>query len=121
MQRILIIDDAQFMRFTYRRILAKTEAEIVGEAENGPDGVALYVQHRPDSVILDLTLPGMSGQDVLREIRRIDPAARVIVVSAMGQDAFVRECLEEGARSFISKPFKEHTLLLALGLEKKLE
>ncbi len=118
MIRVMVVDDALYMRFTYRRILKDTEAEIVAEAENGYEAISLYKKERPDYVLLDLTMPGLSGQDVLEEILKIDPAAKVIVVSAMGQDIFIKNCLQRGARSFIIKPFKEKLLLTQLGIAK---
>lgn len=117
--KLLIVDDALYMRMTYRKIFENTDAEIVGEAENGFEAIAQYQEKKPDYVILDLTMPGISGQDVLKEILEIDPEAKVVIVSAMGQDIFIRTCLQLGAKSFIIKPFKEKAILALLGLSKK--
>ena len=117
--KVLIVDDALYMRLTYRKIFAKPDAEVVGEAEDGFKAIALYQETKPDYVILDLTMPGLSGQDVLKEILEFDPKAKIIVVSAMGQDVFIKTCLQLGAKSFIIKPFKEKALLMLMGLSKK--
>ncbi len=119
MQKIMVVDDALYMRVTYRRILEGTDVEIVGEAEDGFQAINMYKELKPDMVILDLTMPGLSGQEVLSRIKEMDSEAKVIVVSAMGQEIFIRDCLQAGARSFIIKPFKEKNLLKLLGLEKK--
>lgn len=117
--KILIVDDALYMRMTYKKIFANTDAQIVGEAENGFEAIAKYQETKPDYVILDLTMPGISGQDVLKEIIGIDPEAKVVIVSAMGQEVFIKNCLKLGAKYFIIKPFKEKAILSLLGLSKK--
>ncbi len=121
MVKVMVVDDALYMRYTYRRILEGTGGEIVAEAENGYQALELYPKIKPDYVILDLTMPGMSGQEVLEEIIKMDAEAKVVVISAMGQEAFIRECLQMGAKSFLIKPFKDNVLLSTLGLEAKSE
>lgn len=105
--RILIVDDAAFMRTKIRLILEKAGYEVVGEAENGAEGVAQYKRLMPDLVTLDITMPVMGGIDALREIRKIDENAKVLMVSAMGQEDFVREAVLAGAKTFIVKPFSD--------------
>ena len=88
--------------------------EIVGEAENGLVGVEKFKELKPDIVTMDITMPEMNGLDALREIMKIDPTAKVIMVSAMGQEAMVRDAIISGAKGFIVKPFKEEGIVSAL-------
>ena len=111
MIRVMIVDDALFMRKLYHNMLEKDDISIVAEAANGYEAIALYQETRPDVVLMDITMPGMPGIEALEEIMRIDPEARVIMSSAMGQEAFVRESVKKGARGFLVKPMVEATLL----------
>mgnify|MGYP003900350187 CR=1 FL=1 len=111
MKRVLIVDDASFMRMTISMMLKKNDFEIVGEAENGIEGVRKYKELKPDIVTMDITMPEMSGIEALREIRAFDPGANVIMITAMGQEALVREAVMYGAKSFLVKPFKEEHLI----------
>ena len=121
MKRVLIVDDAAFMRMSIRTILEKGGFEVVGEAANGLEGVTKYKELEPDVVTMDITMPEMSGLDALKEIMEYDPKARVVMLSAMGQESLVKTAVVTGARSFIVKPFKEEhvigTLKKILGLE----
>jgi two-component system chemotaxis response regulator CheY len=103
--RVLIVDDAAFMRMMIRDILTKNNFEVVGEATNGQEAVALFLELKPDLVTLDITMPGMDGVTVLKTIRQHDPRARVVMCSAMGQQAMVVEAIQNGAKDFINKPF----------------
>ncbi|MHB8072237.1 response regulator [Desulfosporosinus fructosivorans] len=120
MKKLLIVDDAAFMRLSIRSMLAKYEIEIVGEAANGEIAVAMYKELRPDVVTMDITMPEMSGLEALKAIRAFDPQAKVIMVSAMGQEGMVKEAIISGAKTFIVKPFKEEffyqTLAKVLGI-----
>lgn len=107
MIRVLIVDDASFMRLSIRMMLEKNGIEVVGEAENGEAGVEKYRILKPDVVTMDITMPVMTGISALKAIKELDPKARVIMVSAMGQEGMVREAVISGAKSFIVKPFKE--------------
>lgn len=102
---VLVVDDATFMRMMIRNILTKNNFEIVGEAANGEEAIAKYIELKPDLVTLDITMPGMDGVTVLKRIRQHDPNARVVMCSAMGQQAMVVEAIQNGARDFINKPF----------------
>lgn len=104
-KRILIVDDAAFMRMMIRDILTKNDFDVVGEATNGDEAVSKYLELKPDLVTLDITMPGLDGVSVLKKIREQDPAARVVMCSAMGQQAMVVEAIQNGARDFINKPF----------------
>jgi two-component system chemotaxis response regulator CheY len=103
--RIIIVDDAAFMRMMIRDILTKNNFEVVGEATNGEEAVSKYIELQPDLVTLDITMPGMDGVTVLKKIREYDPSARVVMCSAMGQQAMVVEAIQNGAKDFINKPF----------------
>lgn len=107
MWRVLIVDDASFMRLAIKSILQKSGFEVIGEAENGVAGIKKYQELKPDLVTMDITMPQMTGIDALKEIKKFDPEARVVMVSAMGQEAMVRDAIVNGAKSFIVKPFKE--------------
>ncbi|KEZ50194.1 MULTISPECIES: response regulator [Metabacillus] len=107
MARVLIVDDAKFMRLTLSKILASKGHEIAGEAENGAEAVKLYEKLKPDLVTMDITMPEMNGIEALKAIREMDPAAKVVICSAMGQQKMVVEAIEAGAKDFITKPFDE--------------
>lgn len=114
MKRVLIVDDAAFMRLTIRTILEKNGFEVVGEATNGIEGVQKYKELEPDIVTMDITMPEMSGTEALEAIRAFDPNANVVMLSAMGQEVMVKEALMNGAKSFIVKPFKEEHIIKTL-------
>ena len=106
MGKILIVDDAAFMRMMIREVLVKNGFEVVGEAENGKIAVEKYKELAPDLVIMDITMPEMNGLDALRAIKAQDKASKVIMCSAMGQQAMVVEAIQSGAKDFIVKPFQ---------------
>lgn len=114
MARILIADDAMFMRATMKMLLEKNGFEVVGEAENGAIAVKKYMELKPDIVMLDITMPEMTGIQALQLITKFDPKAKVIMVSAMGQENMIRESVMFGATSFIVKPFKEERIIQTL-------
>ena len=114
MSTVLIVDDAAFMRISIKNMLTKNGYEVVGEAENGAIGVQMYKDLQPDIVTMDITMPEMSGLDALKEIQKADPKAKVVMVSAMGQEAMVREAIVSGAKGFIVKPFKEDGIIAAM-------
>jgi two-component system, chemotaxis family, chemotaxis protein CheY len=110
-KRILITDDALFMRVTLRNILTKSGYEIAGEASNGRESVELYEQVHPDLVTMDITMPEMDGINAVRQIRQIDPNAKIIMCTAMGQKNMVMEAVAAGAKDFIVKPFQPDKVL----------
>ena len=114
MARILIIDDAKFMRITLSNILKKANHEIVGEGENGKEAIRLYGELNPDLVTMDITMPEMSGLEAVKEIKKEYPNAKVIMCSAMGQQKMVVEAIEAGAKDFIVKPFDEGRVMDAV-------
>lgn len=109
--KILLVDDAKFMRMILKEILKEADCEIAGEASNGQQAVQMYKQTRPDLVTMDIIMPGISGVEVVKQIRDIDPRAKVLMVSAMGQQELVAESLEAGACDFIVKPFVPEEVL----------
>jgi two-component system, chemotaxis family, chemotaxis protein CheY len=109
--KILIVDDAKFMRTTLTNILIKAGHEIVGEAENGKTAVNLYRTTLPDLVTMDITMPEMSGLKATKLIKEEFPDARIIMCSAMGQQKMVVEAIETGAKDFIVKPFDENRVI----------
>lgn len=109
--RILIADDALFMRNMLREIFVKAGFQVVGEAANGVEAVERYHELRPDLVTMDIVMPLKSGIEALQQITREDPDARVVMCSALGQEALVIEAVQAGAKDFIVKPFKEERVL----------
>ncbi|WP_027408811.1 response regulator [Anoxybacteroides tepidamans] len=114
MAKVLIVDDAKFMRVTLSNILKKANYEIVGEAENGEEAIELYRELKPDIVTLDITMPVMNGIEAAKIIKQIDPKAKIIMCSALGQQKMVVEALEAGAIDFIIKPFEESRVMEAI-------
>lgn len=112
--RIMIVDDAAFMRKRIRNILTKEGYEVVAEGINGAEAVEHYKQLRPDLVTMDITMPEMDGITALQEIRKIDPAALVVMVTAMGQQSMVVKAIKAGAKDFIVKPFEPERVLATL-------
>lgn len=114
MKKILVVDDAAFMRLSLKTMLEKNGFEVVGEANNGRNAIEMYKMLTPDIVTMDITMPDMDGIEALAEIIKFDPKANVIILSAMGQEVKIREAVLIGAKGFIVKPFKEEYLLKAL-------
>ena len=112
--RILVVDDAAFMRMMIKDILTKNGFEVVGEAADGAQAVEKFQELHPDLVTLDITMPEVDGIEALKRIRVIDTAARVIMCSAMGQQAMVIDAIQAGARDFIVKPFQADRVLEAI-------
>ncbi|MHA2502475.1 MAG: response regulator [Candidatus Kariarchaeaceae archaeon] len=114
MARILIVDDARFMRLVLRRILTQAGHEIVGEAKDGVEAVEMYADKRPDVMTLDIVMPRQNGIEAVREIMQFDPQAKIIMVTALGQEAFVLDAIKAGAREFIIKPFRNEEIVKAV-------
>lgn len=110
-KRVLIVDDAIFMRMKLKDILEKGGFEVVAEAQNGLEAVDKYKTEMPDIVTLDITMPEMDGITALKKIKTIDPAAKVIMCSAMGQQSMVMDAIQAGASDFIVKPFETERVL----------
>jgi two-component system chemotaxis response regulator CheY len=114
MARILVADDASFMRQIIREILESDGHEIVAEASDGIQAVEEWKKHQPDVVTMDIVMPRRSGIDAVRAIAAIDATAKVVMCSALGQETLVTEALQAGARDFIVKPFKPDAVLATL-------
>ena len=114
MPSVLIADDAAYMRKMLKNVLTEAGYEVVGEAENGAVAVSKYRELNPDLTTMDITMPEMDGLAALKEIRAGDPAARVVMCSAMGQQSMVIESIQAGAKDFIVKPFQPDRVLEAV-------
>ena len=114
MKKVLIADDASFMRQMIRDIIEPEGWEVVGEASDGVDVVDKYKKLHPDVVMMDIVMPKRSGIDAVKAIKAEDPGARVVMCSALGQEALVNEAMQAGARGFIVKPFKPDAVLSTL-------
>lgn len=114
MANILIVDDAAFMRMMIKDILTKNGYVVVGEAENGLKAVEKFKEHSPDLVIMDITMPEMDGIQAVKQIKSLNSAAKIIMCSAMGQQAMVIESIQAGARDFIVKPFQADRVIEAV-------
>ena len=101
---VLVVDDASFMRSMIRDIFARAPFVVAGEAENGVEAIRLYRELHPDLTTMDIVMPQMDGITALREIVRLDPAAKVVMCSALGQEALIAEAIESGASEFVVKP-----------------
>jgi two-component system, chemotaxis family, chemotaxis protein CheY len=111
MNRLLVVDDALFMRKMIGAVAAEAGWEVVGEASNGSEAVSLYQRLRPDLVTMDLVMPVMDGLEALRQIRAFDSGARVVVVTALDQKQVLMESIRDGAIDFIVKPFERQRVL----------
>lgn len=113
MTKILVVDDAQFMRVRLTKLLVGQGYEVV-EAENGEQAVQTYQTERPDAVLMDITMPHKDGLEALADIREIDPQARVIMLTALGQESMVVQAVQAGARDYVVKPFDPSRVMMAL-------
>ena len=111
---VLIVDDLAFIKIVLRDIIEKAGFRVIGEASNGEQAISLYQDTRPDVVLMDITMPGMDGLTALEKIREIDPAARVIICSALGQQRLIVQAIQLGAKDFIVKPFQPQRVISAL-------
>lgn len=114
MKRVLIVDDTAFMRMSLKAMLERNGFQVVDEAEDGSVAVRKYRELRPDIVTMDITMPVMDGIQALKEIRKLDSNSKVVMISALGQESYVREAVMCGAKGFIVKPFKEDYVIKTL-------
>ena len=113
MAKVLIADDAAFMRMKSANLVKELGHEVI-EAADGSEAVAMYKQHHPDAVLMDITMPVMDGMEALREILALDPNAKVAMVTAMGQQQVIMEAIKSGAKDFVVKPFDADRIQSAL-------
>lgn len=113
-KKILIVDDAAFMRMMIKDILTKNGYEVVGEAENGARAIDKFKELTPDLIIMDITMPEVDGIAAVKEIKKINSESKIIMCSAMGQQAMVIESIQAGARDFIVKPFQAERVVEAV-------
>ncbi|MBE1553452.1 response regulator [Sporosarcina limicola] len=113
-KRVLIVDDAAFMRMMIKDILTKNNFEVVGEAADGVQAIEKYFELKPDLVTMDITMPEMDGIVALKSIIEKDPSATIIMCSAMGQQAMVIDAIQAGAKDFIVKPFQADRVIEAI-------
>lgn len=114
MAGVLIVDDAAFMRMTIKKMLEAHNHTVAGEAENGIEAVKKFIELSPDVVLLDITMPEMNGVEALKRIKELNKDAKVVICSAMGQQAMVAQAIQYGAKDFIVKPFQEDRLIAAI-------
>ncbi len=112
--RVLAVDDSLLMHKAISSSLRDTEFELVGQGKNGLEALSLFKELHPDIVLMDIVMPELSGKEALKNILAFDPTARVIMISSLGTDDAVTECLQTGARRFIQKPFESDQLLNAM-------
>lgn len=114
MTKILIVDDAEFLRVRISKMLVGDGFEVI-EADNGLKAIEAFKANKPDLVLMDITMPEMDGLTALKEIRAIDSSAKVIMLTALGQESVVLEAIKSGARDFIVKPFERDRVMSAIG------
>ncbi|OGS20476.1 MAG: hypothetical protein A3J83_03505 [Elusimicrobia bacterium RIFOXYA2_FULL_40_6] len=115
MHKVLVVDDSRFMRLTLKNMLEKNgKYEVVGEAEDDISALEKYKDLKPDVVTMDVIMPTESGLTAVKEIIKFDPNARIVMVSAMGQEKIIEEAISFGARGFVTKPVKPEDLLKAI-------
>lgn len=114
MKKVLIVDDAAFMRLALKNILDKNGFEVIGEATNGLEAINKYNALKPDIVTMDISMPDMDGVEALTEIMKFDPSAKIVMISALGHESWIRKAVMLGAKGFIVKPYKEDYVIEAL-------
>ena len=113
-KKIMIVDDASFMRMVLKDMLIKNGHDVIAEATNGKEAFDRYREYKPDLVTMDITMPDVDGIEGVKLIKGFDPNAKIIMCSAMGQESMVKDAVIAGARDFIVKPFKEDRIVAAI-------
>jgi len=111
MARVMIVDDAEFMRMVIKDILLMHGHEVVAEVEDGQEAIQIYLEVKPDLVLMDIIMPNMDGKEALKKILAIDPKAKIIMCSSLGHQALITESIKIGAMGFIVKPFESDGML----------
>lgn len=112
--KVLVVDDSQFMRLNIINYLTKNNIDVVGQAANGSEAIRLYKELKPDIVTMDITMPDMNGVEAVKEIIKMDPDAKIIMCSAMGQQGMVIESIKAGAKGFLIKPLNEEKMIMEI-------
>jgi two-component system chemotaxis response regulator CheY len=113
-KRVLVVDDSNLMRVVVKDSLTPNGFEIVGEAKNGVEAVSKYEELKPDLVTMDITMEVKDGREAAREILAANPGARIIMVTALGQEKMLLDCISMGVRDFVTKPFTKERILSAV-------
>ena len=111
---VLIVDDIPFVRKTLTEILTAAHYSVIGEAADGNEAIELYIKLRPDVVTMDVVMPQMSGIEACRKIMKIDKKAKIVMISAMGQENLLMEAIDVGAKDYVLKPFTSQDVLKAV-------
>jgi two-component system chemotaxis response regulator CheY len=111
MAKVMVVDDAAFMRMMLKTMLTEGGHEVVAEAANGNEAISTYLRVKPDLVTMDITMPELDGVGAVKEIRKADPSAKIIMCSAMGQKAMVVDAINAGAKDFLVKPFQKDRVI----------
>ncbi|PZX07469.1 two-component system chemotaxis response regulator CheY [Psychrobacillus insolitus] len=114
MKTVLVVDDAVFMRTTIKRMLEDQSFNVIGEASNGAEAVEMYRNLLPDVVTMDVTMPGMTGIEAVEAIISEDPNAKIVMVTALGQQKLIVDAIERGAKDFVTKPFNPEQIIQVL-------
>lgn len=114
MKKVLIVDDAKLMRNIIKDILSGDQRYIFFESENGKDAIECYKNHQPDLVTMDMTMEHENGLDVTRDILSYDQHAKIIIVTSLGQEKLIKDCIEAGVKDFVIKPFSKNRMLEAV-------
>lgn len=114
MANIIVVDDSLFMRQILKELIARMGHVVIGEAEDGYEAVLKYSELRPDMITMDINMPKMSGVTALKEILKIDPKAKVLICSALGQQSMITESIRAGAKDFVVKPIKDERIMEAI-------
>ena len=114
MAKIMIADDSDAIRLVLKDILGIGKSEVIAEAVDGAEAVDLYQKHKPDLLLLDLAMPKKDGMTVVREVMQFDPNAKIVLITASDDQKVINQCLEEGATTYISKPFDFNSVLKAI-------
>ena len=114
MKTVLVVDDAVFMRTTIKRMLEDQSFNVIGEASNGAEAVEMYRKLLPDVVTMDVTMPGMTGIEAVEAIISEDPNAKIVMVTALGQQKLIVDAIEQGAKDFVTKPFNPEQIIQVL-------
>lgn len=111
MAKVLVVDDALFVRAAIKKYVEKAGHEVIGEAGDGQEAIEVFTELKPDAVIMDITMPRMSGLEALKEIKKIESTVKVIMCSAMGQQESIATAIQDGAADFVIKPFTEEQIV----------